>query len=93
MNTVADEGVEEVRTYQPISEQTLEDITHGLHFTGVFLSHPVPLAGLDGGAPTRNHRERHTGIVPQEEPLFPPSNQWLETERLKYGSIPSPVLT
>jgi hypothetical protein len=74
LDAMADEAAEVVRAHQPISEQTLEDVAHGLQLTGVFLSHPVPLARLDSGALTRNRREWHAGIVPQEEPHFPPYN-------------------
>jgi hypothetical protein len=38
----ADEGVMEVRSHQPISEQILEDTSFKLQLTGVILSHPVP---------------------------------------------------
>jgi hypothetical protein len=78
LDMAADEGAEEVRARHPTSEQTLEDVTHGLQQTGVFLGHPIPLAGLDGGALTCNHRERCINVVPQEEPLFLPSNQWVQ---------------
>jgi hypothetical protein len=53
----------------------MEDVTHGLQLAGIFLSLPVPPAGLDSGALTRSHREQCSSIVPQEEPLFPPSNR------------------
>jgi hypothetical protein len=76
-NVVADEGTEEVSTHQPISEQTQDDIVHGLQLTGVFLSHPVPPAGLDDWVLTGNRRERRTDIFPLEEALFLPSNQWV----------------
>jgi hypothetical protein len=39
---------------------------------GVLRSHPVPPARLEGGMLTHNRRERHAGIIPQEEPFFPP---------------------
>jgi hypothetical protein len=74
MDTAADEGAKEVRAHQPISEQTLDDVAHGLQLMGAFLSHPVSLAWLDSGAPAHNHREWCAGVVHQEEPLFPPSN-------------------
>jgi hypothetical protein len=75
LDTAADESAEEVPACQPISEQTLEVVTHGLQLAGIFLSYPVPPAGLDGGVLTRNHRERRSSIVPQEEPLILPYNQ------------------
>jgi hypothetical protein len=75
LDTAANEGVKEVHARQPISEQTLEDVVHWLYLTGVFLSHTVPPVGLDGGVPTYNYREQRTSVVPQEEPLFPPSIQ------------------
>jgi hypothetical protein len=65
-----DESVEEVRAHQPISDQTLEDVTHGLQLVSIFLSHPVPPVGVDGGALTHNHKEQRFDIVPQEEPHF-----------------------
>jgi hypothetical protein len=71
----ADEGAEEVRACQPISEQTLEDAPHELQLTGVFLSHPKSLAGLGCGVPTLDERERRIGVIPQEEPLFTPSSR------------------
>jgi hypothetical protein len=74
LDVVADESAEEVRAHQPILEQPLEDVAHGLELAGIFLSHPVPPARLNGGALTRNHKEQCFNIVPQEEPLFPPSN-------------------
>jgi hypothetical protein len=74
LDAMADEGVKDVCARQPILEQTLEDIAHGLQLTGIFLSHHIPPAMLDGRALTRNRRERPTGIIPQEEALFPPSN-------------------
>jgi hypothetical protein len=69
-----DESVEEVCAHQPISEQTLEDVAHRLQLVGIFPSHPIPPAGLDGEMLTRNHREWRSGIIPQEEPLFSPSS-------------------
>jgi hypothetical protein len=48
---------------------------HRLQLTGVFFRHTIPPAGLDGGVLTYNHRERRTGIITQEEPLFPPSKR------------------
>jgi hypothetical protein len=61
---MANEGVEEAHARQPILEQTLEDVLHGLQLMGVFLSHPIPPAGLDGGVPTRDCKEWCAGIVP-----------------------------
>jgi hypothetical protein len=49
LDMAANESAKEVHAHQPISEQTLEDVTHGLQLAGIFLSHPVPLVGLDGG--------------------------------------------
>jgi hypothetical protein len=72
---MADESADEVHARQPISGQTLEDDAHGLQLVGIFLSHPIPPAGLDGGAATSNHNERCSGIIPQEEPPFLKSNQ------------------
>jgi hypothetical protein len=74
LDVAANESVEEVHAHQPISEQTLQDVVDGLQLAGIFLSHPVPPAGLDGGALTCNHREWHSNVIPQEEPLFQPSN-------------------
>jgi hypothetical protein len=64
LDTMANEGVEEAHARQPILEQTLEDVLHGLQLMGVFLSHPIPPAGLDGGVPTRDCKEWCAGVVP-----------------------------
>jgi hypothetical protein len=90
---VADKSVKEVRAHQTISEQTLEDIAHGLQLVGIFLSHPVPPAGLDGGDLTHNHREWCFGIVTQEEPLFPPSKRWVGDREVEVWSILGSVRT
>jgi hypothetical protein len=75
LDPAANESAEEVRSRQAISEQTLEDVAHRLQLVGIFLSHPIPPAGLDGGALTRNHTEWRSDVVPQEELLFSPSNR------------------
>jgi proteasome lid subunit RPN8/RPN11 len=64
MDVIVNDSTEEVCSHQPISEQTLEDVAHGLQCAGIFHSHPIPLAGLDGGALTRNHREWRSDIIP-----------------------------
>jgi hypothetical protein len=48
---------------------------HWFKLACIFLSHPIILVGLDGEALTRNQREQCFGVIPQEEPLFLPSNQ------------------
>jgi hypothetical protein len=90
---VADESAKEDIAYHPISKQTLEDIDNGLQLGGIFLSHPVPPARLDGrclpvtigrGASTLFLRKNHSFRHPTDG---------LETERRKYGLIPSPEQT
>jgi hypothetical protein len=75
LDTVADEGTKGVCAHQPISEQNLEEVIHRLQLMGIFLSHIIPPAGLDGSALTHNCRDRCIGIIPLEEKLFPPSNR------------------
>jgi hypothetical protein len=57
-------SAEEIHTCQPISEQTLENVTYMLQLTDVLPSHPVPLARMEGKALTCNHRDRRVSIVP-----------------------------
>jgi hypothetical protein len=88
LDKAAHESAEEVHAHQPISEQTLEDVAHGLQWAGIFLSHPVPSAGLDGGrlqittrngAPASFLKKNHTFRHP--------------TDGLEYGSTPGPLQT
>jgi hypothetical protein len=58
-----------------------------------FLATPYPSTGLEGGALTRNHRERHAGVVPQEEPFFPSPDRWIGYREAEVWVDPCPVRT
>jgi hypothetical protein len=84
-SAAADESAEEVRTHEPISEQILEDVTHGLQLAGTFLRHPVLLARPNGGALTITTGSGAPTSFLRKNHSFHHQTNGLETERRKYG--------
>jgi hypothetical protein len=83
LDPTAGKGPQDLRTRQSPSQQSTNDLLQGLQPVEVRLGHTIPPVGLGDGVATRERGERCVGIIPQEDPYFPPPDWRVEQREVK----------